>query len=132
MAFEISIRPRISETDMMGHINNVAVVAWFEEGRTYLTRQFLPVLEGLPPFILARIEIDYRAQIYFGDEVLIRTGVESIGNSSVAIKQEILQRGRTCAQARSVMVHFDDDTQRSKSLPQHLREGFSAYLLTPG
>jgi hypothetical protein len=36
MPFEISIRPRVSETDMLGHINNVAVMAWFEEGRSYV------------------------------------------------------------------------------------------------
>jgi len=76
MSFQITIRPRVSETDMLGHINNVAVVAWLEEGRSYMIRQFVRHWDELPPFVLARIEVDYLEQIFFGREVIVRSWVE--------------------------------------------------------
>lgn len=31
--FSITLTPRISETDLVGHINNVSIAAWFEDLR---------------------------------------------------------------------------------------------------
>jgi acyl-CoA thioester hydrolase len=130
MSYAISIRPRVSETDMMGHINNVAVIAWLEEGRSYMIRQFVRQWDELPPFVLARIEVDYKEQIFFGREVQVRSWVERIGNSSATIAQEILQQESSCVRARCVLVHFDKATQRSAPLPEWLRGGLEAHLLT--
>lgn len=131
MFHEIRIRPRISETDLMGHINNVAVAAWFEEGRTYMTGEFAHTSAELPPFILARIEIDYEQQIFFGQVITIRSAVERIGTSSIGLYQELWQQSRRCAMGRSVLVHFNPETQRSQPLPDALREGFLRFLETP-
>ena len=128
MRYEISIRPRVSETDMLGHINNVAVVAWLEEGRSYMVREALGAFPQLPPFVLARIEVDYKAQLYFGEEAQVWSGVERLGNSSIVIRQRIAQRGRTCASGRSVLVHFEHSTQRSIPLTASLREGLGRFL----
>jgi acyl-CoA thioester hydrolase len=128
MRYEITIRPRISETDLLGHINNVAVVAWLEEGRSYMVREALGAFAQLPPFILARIEIDYRAQLFFGEEVQVCSGVERLGNSSLVIRQRIDQRGALCVSGRSVLVHFDHGTQRSVALTPAMREGLGRFL----
>ena len=128
MRYEISIRPRVSETDMLGHINNVAVVAWLEEGRSYMVREALGALAQLPPFLLVRLEIDYRAQLYFGEEVQIWSGVERLGNSSVVIRQRINQRGTLCAEGRSVLVNFDHEAQRASALTPALRAGLQRFL----
>ena len=129
MRFEIGIRPRVSETDMLGHINNVAVVAWFEEGRSYMVREALGGAEiRLPPFVLARIEIDFRAQLFFGHETTVSSAVQTLGNTSVVVDQRILQRGERCAVARVVLVHFDHETQRPAPLPPALREALGRFL----
>jgi acyl-CoA thioester hydrolase len=127
MAFEISIRPRVSETDMLGHINNVAVMAWFEEGRSYMVREALGKAPRLPPFVLARMETDFRNQLFFGEEACVRSSVERLGNTSVIVRQWIEQRGRLCAEARCVLVHFDHQTQRPAALPDELRASLSRF-----
>jgi acyl-CoA thioester hydrolase len=127
MRYEISIRPRVSETDMLGHINNVAVVAWLEEGRSYMVREALEKTPQMPPFVLARLEIDYRAQLYFGEEVQVWSGTERLGNTSLVIRQRVLQRGVTCADGRCVLVHFDHATQRPVTLPEGLRAALGRY-----
>jgi acyl-CoA thioester hydrolase len=127
MRYEISIRPRVSETDMLGHINNVAVVAWLEEGRSYMVREALGAFAKLPPFVLARIEIDYKAQLYFGEEAQVWSGVERLGNTSLVIRQRVNQRGALCAAGRCVLVHFDHETQRPVPLAQALRESLMRF-----
>lgn len=131
MAFEITIRPRVSETDMIGHINNVAVVAWLEEGRSYMIREFALDHGRLPPFVLARLEVDYRQQIHFGSEIRVITSVERIGNSSATLVQEVRQGDAVCATGRSVLVHFDHDEQRTSPITGALRDGFSRHLADP-
>ena len=50
-----------------------------------------PVLPDFPirglTLILARIEVDFVAQTYFGHEVTIRTSIEKLGNSSFVLRQ---------------------------------------------
>jgi acyl-CoA thioester hydrolase len=128
MSYEISIRPRVSETDLMGHINNVAVIAWLEEGRSYMMRQFVQKWDDLPPFVLARLEVDYKAQMFFGVEVRVRSWVERIGTRSAVMAQEILQNDRRCVRAQSVLVHFDKATQRSTPIGDRLRAGLASLL----
>ena len=127
MPFEISIRPRVSETDMLGHINNVAVMAWFEEGRSYMVREALGKAPRLPPFVLARMETDFRDQLFFGEEACVRSGVERLGNTSVIVRQWIEQRGKLCAEARCVLVHFDHQNQRPTPLPEELRASLNRF-----
>ena len=131
MHYEISIRPRVSETDMLGHINNVAVMAWFEEGRSYMVREALGKAPRLPPFVLARMETDFRGQLFFGEEARIQSGVERLGNTSVTVRQRIEQHGKLCAEARCVLVHFDHQTQRPASLPEELRASLSRFHEAP-
>ena len=132
MHFEITLRPRVSETDMLGHINNVAVMGWFEEGRSYMVREALGKPPRLPPFVLARMETDFRGQLFFGEEARVTSGVERFGTTSVTVRQRIEQGGRLCAEARCVLVHFDHGTQRPASLPSDLREALSRYLVSWG
>ena len=132
MHFELSIRPRMSETDMLGHINNVSVTGWFEEGRSYMVREALARPPRLPPFVLARMEIDYRDQMFFGEEARVRSHVEHLGNSSVVIRQRIDQQGRRCAEAKCVLVHFDHATQRPAPLTDQLRAALSRFFPEPG
>jgi acyl-CoA thioester hydrolase len=131
MRYEISIRPRVSETDMLGHINNVALMAWFEEGRSYMVREALGKPPRLPPFVLARMETDFRDQIFFGEEARVSSEVERLGNTSVIIRQRITQAGRLCAEARCVLVHFDHGTQRPSPLPAEFRISLARFHSEP-
>ena len=131
MGFSISIRPRVSDTDMLGHINNVAVVAWLEEGRTYLMRQFLDPQRPTPAFVVARLEIDYKAELHFGHEITVDTTVERFGERSMTVLQEILQDGKICTIARVVLVHFDRELKRSTWIPDALRELLAPYRREP-
>jgi len=116
--------PRFSETDAFGHINNTVLNVWFEASRGPLFEIFYDKNESLQTMnlILARTEVDFVAQIFYGHEVEVKTHIESVGNSSFVVAHEAYQQGELVAKGKAVQVHFDHDTQRSKPLTEALKE----------
>lgn len=125
--FTMDINPRFYETDAFGHINNVVIAGWFETGREDVFRLFTPELDpGSLPLILARIEVDFVAQTYYGKTVTLRTGIEKVGNSSFVVAQEAWQDGHVVARGRAVQVYFDHDAQGSRPIPDDVRSRLAA------
>ncbi|WP_298440867.1 thioesterase family protein [uncultured Ferrimonas sp.] len=128
--FELQLSPRFFETDALGHINNTVVPVWFEEGRTPIFELFVPQLElGNWNLILARISVDFMAQIYYGQPVTIRTGLNKLGNSSFEVWHQVVQAGNVVARGQAVMVHFDYQAQRAAPIPAAIRTQLQPHLL---
>lgn len=128
--FTMTVLPRFYETDALGHINNTVISGWFETAREPVFRIFNPQLAlGEWNLILARVEIDYVAQTHYGKEVLLKTGIEKIGNASFVVTQEAWQ-GKTCvARGKAVQVYFNYQTQKSEPLPPEFRRELEKHLL---
>jgi acyl-CoA thioester hydrolase len=112
-------RVRFRDCDAMGHVNNAVFSTYLEEAR-------IGVLGGLTPFILARVEIDFRSQLRDGDEIEIGTRVSRIGTKSFDLEHQIRSDGRVVAVARSVLVGYDYEAERSVELSGEIRERLSA------
>ena len=121
--FHHEIDPRFNETDAMGHISNTAFPVWFEHARTPIFRIFNPTLEMKGwPLIVARLEIDLKAQSYWAIPVNIRTFIGRIGNSSFDIIQQAFQDSTEVARGVAVLIHFDYETETSRAIPDAIRE----------
>lgn len=128
--FSMKIMPRFYETDALGHINNTVVSGWFETAREPVFRIFNPVLSLKDwNLILARVEIDYVAQIHYGDEITLLTGVEKIGSSSFVVAQEAWQKNIRVARGKAVQVYFNYVTQKPEALPAEFRRELEKQLL---
>jgi acyl-CoA thioester hydrolase len=125
-AHEVEIQVRFADTDAIGHVNNANFAQYAEVGRLAFGTATGQNVNNL---ILARLAIDFRAQINLGDKVLVRTWVERIGRSSVTMKQTILANGKIAADIGSVMVYFDYATNRSMEIPPELKKPMEEYLL---
>ncbi len=121
--YELTVTPRFYETDAFGHVNNTVVTGWFETGRSPLFELFADGLDKPSelPLILARVEVDFVGQIYYGSDVLIRTGIERIGNSSFVVAQQAWQKGQLVARGKAVQVYFEHDKQASAPIPVRFR-----------
>lgn len=97
---------RFSDQDPGGHVNNTAYAAYVEHGRVSLMRACR--FDRLPDsrFVLAHLEIDYRAEARFPARLRIGTAVHRIGSSSVAFRHGIFADDRCLATAISVLVHM--------------------------
>jgi len=127
--FTLVVSPRFYETDAFGHINNTVVPGWFETAREPVFKLFTDSDKMTKiNLILARIEVDFVAQIYYGSEVTIKTGIEKIGNASFVVWHEAWQNGSCCAKGKAVQVYFNLDTQKSEPLPSQYRARLEALL----
>jgi len=129
---DIIVTPRFGDTDGLRHINNIALAEWFELARNPLYRLFTPDLDlryEKWKLIMVRTEFDFLGQMYYGSDVHIKTYISKIGNSSFVTAHEAWQNGHLRAQGRAVIVHFDFVEQKSKSIPDSIRESLMEHLV---
>jgi acyl-CoA thioester hydrolase len=116
---ELEVQLRFGDTDALGHVNNAAYATFAELGRIALMRS-VSWADGGP--ILARLAIDFHAQVRLGSRVVVTTDVTGIRRSSITLHQEIYADDVKAATVSSVVVWFDYDAQRSVRVPDHVRE----------
>ena len=111
---------RFRDCDAMGHVNNAVYSTYLEEAR-------IGVLGDLIDFILARVEIDFRAELRMGEEVEVRTRCSRIGTKSFDLEHVIeATGGRVVAEAKSVLVSYDYERSESVPVPDGLRARLQA------
>ena len=126
----LTVSPRFAETDALGHINNTVLPVWFEQGRHSIFEVVHPKLSVDDwPLILAKMSVEFVAQIFFGEDVEIRTGIEKIGNSSMLVKHEAWQRDQLVARGDAVMVYFDYQSNQSAKIPEDIRKRLAPIMI---
>ncbi|MFC6672766.1 acyl-CoA thioesterase [Marinobacterium aestuariivivens] len=125
--FEASIKPRFSETDMRGHINNTVIPVWLADGRAALFRE---ELGSRVPTMVVNLNVDFSRELHWGALVTARTAVEKIGNSSIRFVQELWQNEQRCVQARTTVVTLDMETRKPVRIPDRERSLLAPYLIT--
>lgn len=127
-----TVTPRFGDADGLRHINNIALVEWFEVGRNPIFRMFTPDLDlsyEKWKLILVRTEFDYLGQMYYGKDVEIRNYITHIGNSSFTIGHEAWQDGELKAKGKAVLVHFDFINQKAVPIPESIRAQLKEHLV---
>ena len=107
--FSTRIEVRYRDIDAMNHVNNAVYVTFLEIARTRLSQQRMAFAGSAReiPFIVARVAVDFRSPIGFGEVVEVGLAVTAIGRSSYTLAYRIEADGRLAAEAESVQVHFD-------------------------
>jgi len=125
------LRVRFSDCDPLGHVNNANYLTYLEQARIVLWGKQLgwtsrrislggPRGEG---FILARAEVDFRAQAHDGDELEVRLWLSGFGRSTATYEYEVvdLTDRRLVATAKTVQVWFDYDAGKSVPITDELK-----------
>jgi acyl-CoA thioester hydrolase len=124
------LMPRFSETDVLGHINNTALPVWFEAARVPIFKIFTPDLDPKQwKLIVAKVEVTFKGELFYGQEVEIKTAIERIGSSSFMILQQAWQHGECCAEGKTVMVRYDFANKSSQPLSEEEKQQLTAFLL---
>ncbi len=107
-AFERAVDVRWRDADALGHVNHAVFLTYLEEGRDAF---FSQALGSDPSYVVARIELDFRAEIRLTDkQVTVRLEVESLGTTSLTTRETItLPSGGKAAEARVIVVRWDAD-----------------------
>lgn len=127
--FTQQISPAFYDTDGLGHINNTRVPQWFEAARNELFRIFTPDLDMKKwQLILARIEVDFVGELFYGKDIEVRTTVSRIGGSSFAVHQEIWQNGTLGAKGQATMVRYDFAAGKAIPLSEEQKEELQSHM----
>ena len=129
-----ALQVRFRDTDAFGHVNNAVFSSYTELARI---RYLLDVLRPERPFdrmplILARLELDFRSPIMFGEEVTVETRVDRVGRTSFSMSHR-LEAGadrsatRLVGEAASVLVAYDYDAARPVPVPDAWRARFAEF-----
>jgi len=125
-----SEKVRFSDTDMIGHVNNVAFAAFIESGRVAFTHS--GVIAGMPRdllVVMARIELDYRAELHWPADIDVGSRLLRIGRSSFSIANGVF-KGQTCAATSlTTLVVIDRVTRKSSPIPEAVRASMAAHLV---
>ncbi len=124
---------RYGDTDRQGHVNNAVFATFCESGRVrFLYDEALDLHGPGGNFVIVRLELDFRAELYYPGQVDIGTRVLSIGRSSFRLGQGIFNGDTCAATAECIMVLVDDATRKSQPLTPRLRAWLEARLaVTP-
>jgi acyl-CoA thioester hydrolase len=124
-----AIQARFSDTDALGHINNISFSAYAEVARLEF---MLRLGRAVGSLILANLTIDFRRQVRFGETIAVDTWVASLGASSITLAQVIWANDARAADVRSVVVHFDYAAGESRPLTAEMRAALEPFRESPG
>ena len=112
--------------DLYGHVNNARYLEFLEAARWEAIKGALDVAEWHRRgwlFVIARIDIAYRAPATLGDRLTVTTWQgEFSGRSARVIQRVTGPEGRTVADATITYVILDRDTQRPLPIEGEIRE----------
>jgi len=113
---------RYSDVDRQGHVNNAVFATFLETGRVSIF--YDPKLNLIPPggaFVIARLILNYRAEVFWPNEVAIGTAVKQLGRSSTTFVHGLFVNDQCVATAETVLVFIDRKSRKSQPLTDEMR-----------
>lgn len=124
------IQTRYHDEDMLGHINNIAQAAYFDEARSRMMRE---VFQGAGSdlkrvrIVTADVRVSYLGEVFHPDDVEVASGILRIGNASMEIGQAMFQQGRCVALCSAVFVQAG--AEGSSPLAPDLRAALGDFVI---
>jgi len=128
--FCTQVHPTSGDVNKVGHVGFSVLPTWFERGFEDIYQLLNPqrdIKKGSA--IVARLELDYRAEVDGEGLVTIETGVGRMGTSSFTLTQKLTQHEKTAAVSRVIMVYFDYTHKRSTPLPDDVRVSLESHVV---
>jgi acyl-CoA thioester hydrolase len=124
---------RWSDTDLVGHANNLVFGAFAETGRCLFLRDFFAPNAAEPAMMLpVQITLNLLGEVHWPAQVQIGTSVLAIGTSSFRLGQGMFEGARCFGSCETVMVLIDDTTRRPRPIPQPMRDWLSSFMIEGG
>lgn len=127
----LPIQIRFNDIDALGHINNNEYFSYFDLGKSHyfeeLKASYVSWTEGL--IVIAHIEADFIAAVFYKEEISVDTKVVKVGNKSFVLLQQVRNNLTNEVKCRctSVVVAYDARTMKGMPIPQVWRDAMSKY-----
>lgn len=119
----------LRDLDSFGHVNNSVFLTYVENARVgYLATVVGARRREEIRNIMARAEIDFHAELSFGDDLELGVRCEHLGTKSFELRYRLVRGdGVIAADVRSTHVMFDFDKSASVPLPDEWRRAIEAW-----
>lgn len=128
--FVMPYRVRISDINYGGHVSNAAVLSFFQDGRIGYLQQLGPFSEmdiGGCGIILPEANVQYKAEMFLGEELQIGVRIEELRRSSFIMGYRIERQGEVTAEGTTALVAFDYEARKVRRLPDDFRQAVNDF-----
>ena len=127
---ELPVQIRFSDVDLYGHMNNSSYFSLYDLAKTSYIRDVFGNKEWHKMgIVIANINADFLAPVFFSDELVIKTTVTHLGHKSFMLFQQAVNKasGVLKCQCRTVMVGYDIMTKEPVNLPLEFKNMICEY-----
>ncbi|HET7014976.1 MAG TPA: thioesterase family protein [Streptosporangiaceae bacterium] len=126
--FEYQVAVRWRDMDALGHVNHAVFLTYLEVGRDAF---YIQMLGNDPIYVVARLEIDFRAEIPTTAEwVRVRVEAERLGTSSLTTRETVTTaEGAVAAQAKVITVRWDQTAHKPMPFSAAERDRLNAAMV---
>ena len=125
------VQIRFSDVDQFGHMNNSVYFSLYDLAKTTYFKDVFGGLHDWNKFavVVANINADFLAPVFFSDELIVETTVIHIGNKSITLQQQAVNKrsGVVKCQCRTVLVGYDVVTKEPVPIPKEYKEAVCRY-----
>lgn len=127
---QIPAQLRFSDVDRFGHVNNSVYFSLFDMSKE---KYFMEVVgpDALQQIciVVANVNANFLAPIYFPDEIVIQTAVIRLGNKSFTLHQRAvnIRTKEVKCDCHTVMVCLDMLDKTSVPIPDNFRNRIASY-----
>ncbi len=123
-------RVRFADLDLLGHVNNKSFTVYAESGRAaFLQKVGLWIEDSRRQTVLARLEIDYRRELHYPNNLRLGVRVLAVGRTSFTLGLGIFdQTGACVATVITVLVRIDGSSRAAVELNDSERAQLQPYL----
>ena len=111
--FQVHIYP--SDCDSVGHVNHAHLLTLLERARWSALEKHMSYEEYMRTSLWAvvrKVEASYSAQVFPGDDLTIRTGLLSVGNTSFIVRQVVQNQRNTVVCDASICLLYTSPSPR--------------------
>ena len=130
MADEFTVHIYPGDCDTAGHVNHAVMLTFLERARWAALEKHMPFRDYIKRAqwaVVRHVDVTYSTPSLPGDDFIVRTGLESIGNTSFSVRQVARnQREAVVCEAKLVYVTITPEGKPMK-VPDEWRSIFSPW-----
>lgn len=127
----LPIQIRFNDVDAIGHINNNIYFSYFDLGKINyfenLKTSYVSWIDGI--IVIARIEVDFIAPVFYKEDISVDTKIVKVGNKSVTFLQQIRNTltNEIKYRCHSVAVTYNPKELVAMKVPQLWKDAIADY-----
>ena len=128
--YRLTDNVRFADLDPNQHVNNAVYASYFETSRVLLMRD--PACGLVSPgqsWVLARLDITYRAELHWPATIDLGLGVTRIGRTSVTYAQVVFSAGKCIASATATTVLVGLQSRLPTPIPPETVQRYQPWML---